>query len=192
MDRYLRDNEKVTFEMKKLLSLKLVLPENDVAALERDMIMMINAKLSCPELVMGVEENGLVVLDVLGGALLLSEVGKAVSKEHGKELILLLAQLHEKDIIHGDPLLQNAVSMSDTNNKLMWIDFHDGEVPMPSAWTRQFKNQSLPPSVLRKTKDMYMLLQSLGVTNKVVLSDLIEDYTGTVKQARSIVAQLRD
>ena len=156
-------------EMKTPLALKLVMPD-DVADLEWEMLALTDAKLLCPELVVGVEKKGFVFSDGLGGALLLSDVGEAVSKKRGNDLILSLAQLHEKEIIHGDPRIQNAVSLPD-NNKLMWIDFRVAWMPMRTA--------------LKKKEDLRILLTSLGVPETVSV-DLVKDYTGAVTQAKQI------
>jgi tRNA A-37 threonylcarbamoyl transferase component Bud32 len=163
-------------ETKKRMALKLVNTAN-VLVLECEQCTMIKAKLSCPDLVVGVEVDGFASFDDLGGALLLSDVGEAVPKKCCNDLITLLAQLHEQNIIHGDPRIQNAVSVSDDHNniKLMWIDFLES----PGAMR----------SVSHKKNDMKILLTSLGVP-EASIKGVLETYTGTVEQAKQIAASV--
>jgi tRNA A-37 threonylcarbamoyl transferase component Bud32 len=158
---------------KKLMALKLVNTAN-VLGLKQEQCTMITAKLSCPDLVVGVEVDGFASFDDLGGALLLSDVGEAVPQKCCNDLITLLAQLHEQNIIHGDPRIQNAVSVSDdqNNKKLMWIDFLESPGPLDSK--------------LHKQNDMKILLTSLGVPEASI--GVVETYTGTVDQAKQIAA----
>jgi tRNA A-37 threonylcarbamoyl transferase component Bud32 len=163
-------------EGRKLMALKLVNTAN-VLRLAEEQGIMIKAKLSCPDLVVGVEVDGFASFDDLGGALLLSDVGEAVPKTCCNDLITLLAQLHEQNIIHGDPRIQNAVSVSDdqNNNKLMWIDFLESPGPLDSKRHKQ--------------NDMKILLASLGVP-EAFIKGVLETYTGTVEQAKQIAASV--
>ena len=162
----------------KPMALKLVLcgeeSDDEVRDLESEMISMQKAKALCRESVMGVVEDGFNTFDGFGGALLLSDVGAAVPKKRYKDLILSLVGLHEQDIIHGDPRVQNAVLVDDS---LCWIDFRNARLSMHSA--------------MKKQADMETLLKSLGVLPGDS-KEYVKAYDGTRARADVIVSLLSD
>lgn len=113
------------------LALKLVLPgdeQENIHDLDCERKWLIEAGELLPQSVMGVEKEYFSARDV-GAALLLSHVGKKVDPSSYKEVIMSLANLHQKLILHGDARLANVVSYE---GRMLWIDFRRGFMRLDS------------------------------------------------------------
>lgn len=158
------------------LALKLVLSGaesgDNVADLETERQYLARAKELCPQSVMGVEDSGFFSFENLGGALLLSEVGCPVPPRHSRDLIRSLARLHQKQIIHGDPRIQNVVIVG---GNLRWIDFRGTKLQING--------------VLSMRRDMEVLLRSLGVSTGEV-DACVADYDGSDEKANAVIGKL--
>jgi hypothetical protein len=97
----------------KPMALKVV-QECNASILSMEKLMLVEAAKHC-DFIMPIEMQA----EDLNWALLLSHVGSPVGPDRYKDVIKLLASLHGKGFLHGDPRLANVVSF---DNKLYWID----------------------------------------------------------------------
>jgi hypothetical protein len=163
----------------KPLALKLVLTRGNMGVLwqllrERDSLK--NAKLKCPNYVIGVEGDYFSPSQI-GGCLLLSCVGNKVNPDLYFRAITSLAFLHQNDVVHGDARLDNVVSY---RGDLLWIDFR-----------ADIKDST---DLRLKVKDMRTLIGSLLYPYR--MSEMIEfrvdTYDTTPKSVTAIIDAYRE
>ncbi|RHY70421.1 hypothetical protein DYB38_008631 [Aphanomyces astaci] len=120
---------------KKVLALKLV-DSRSTTALFREELALTNAELTGLTARL---EHGFV--DFPGGAaLLVTPVGAPLPRpttlQEVFNLFDLLRQLHEKNIIHGDPRVPNVIVVKDNDkDKLLWIDLVEAVLVTPGFRT---------------------------------------------------------
>jgi hypothetical protein len=160
----------------KQMALKVVLESNSLMlSMEKAMLRM--AAEECSDFVMPIEEDP----KNLDWALLMLHAGSPVTKKQYAGVIQLLAALHEKGFLHGDPRLTNVVSVGGT---LYWIDFMSGrDIVTPAAKLKDMKN--LEANIIHpigihecKSLDKYD-----GST--VTVGDLISDVNQIMSQYQS-------
>ncbi|RHZ31738.1 hypothetical protein DYB37_012372 [Aphanomyces astaci] len=120
---------------KKVLALKLV-DSSSKTALFREELALTNAELTCLTARL---EHGFVEFPG-GAALLVTPVGAPLPRpttlQEVVNLFDLLRQLHEKNIIHGDPRVPNVIVVKDNDkDKLLWIDLVEAVVVTPGFRT---------------------------------------------------------
>jgi hypothetical protein len=109
---------------------------------------MKEAAAKCPLRVMGVETFQNVSIElgadskVVGGAILLSQVGKPIDCECGSiimfmEILESLFELHRNGVTHGDAHLPNIVEMPD--GSFRWIDLQQSD-QSPAMIQRDFED----------------------------------------------------
>lgn len=131
-----------------VIALKVV--EGDgVLRLERENAIMKEAHEACPEAVMGIEEDGFAIFEDIGGALLLSKVGRHYSKLDPQSIVDSLKTLHASGIVHGDARLDNVVCVEE---KPVWIDFADSILSpaTPMVQTQDDEMETLKACVRRQ------------------------------------------
>eukprot|EP00977_Amphora_coffeiformis_P006265 scaffold1341_cov178-Amphora_coffeaeformis.AAC.42 len=105
----------------KELALKIVPDEDDnLFELLKQNDLTLRAKEKCPDLVVGIENNGYRSYENLGGALLQSDVGEHYLTLSPRQIVDALNALHSENVLHGDCRVENVVNV---NGQAQFIDF---------------------------------------------------------------------
>ena len=132
---------------KAFKALKLVLPGDNGACnldLFREKESLERAAKVLPNAVARVD--GFFDFGGMGAALLLADIGTKVPQKQWRKVYETLGALHQKNVVHGDPRLANAISM--VGQGIRWIDFRTSVVAVDTK------------CVLSKLQDMKILVQS--------------------------------
>jgi hypothetical protein len=114
----------------KELALKIAMGQCYIHYMGSEYERMANAAAECSLLVMGVEAFESVSFRVgdevrVGAALLLSQAGKRVKRSSSIEVYTTILQslfaLHQRDVIHGNPVWDNVVEVDD--GSFRWVNF---------------------------------------------------------------------
>ena len=156
---------------KEEMALKLVLSEENggnLIALRKEKDSMDRAAETVPSVVVKVIKIQTFDLgeSVLGGAMLLSEVGKEVPKAQWEGLFAALGLLHEGNILHGDPRKENGILVE---GSVKWIDFFASCVVMDRT------------SIREKQFELITLMKSCygGQVPQTELTSRVATYNGT-------------
>lgn len=157
----------------KFMALKLVLPgRQGEQPLELDIerASLVRTAQVVPDVVAHVEDFN--NFGDNGAALLLRDIGGKAPQRARHKVFEALGLLHENDIVHGDPRLDNAIYVQES---VRWIDFRTSAV---------FLN---PADIKLKQRDMTILARSCyGEMTLSVLEQVIQQYNGTKASARGI------
>lgn len=117
----------------------------------------------------------------VGSAMLMADIGGQVPRTAWRQLFETLGAFHEKNILHGDPRLANAIFVQ---GSVRWIDFRNSVVAIDSA------------SVAFKRQDMRILVESccnkLGTSlmGRTAVEGSLQQYNGTPSSAEVIYEAL--
>jgi hypothetical protein len=142
-----------------------VVQKSNIAKLSVEKAILRLAGAKCGDFVMPIEPNK----EDLGWALLMSHVGSPVEQYQYEDVIRLLAALHEKGFLHGDPRLSNVVSVS---KKLYWIDFMAG-------------TRTVTPEA--KVEDMGKLVANILYPIGIQECKALDSYDGSKSALRALI-----
>jgi len=122
----------------RLFALKIVLKPN-VQRLQTEKSKIIRAMNTCPDEVIGLEEEGFQIFED-GAALLMSTVGRPFTELDPQSIVQSLQRLHDHGIVHGDARLENVVCV---DGKPRWIDFADSDLLLDAPLLMQREMDAL-------------------------------------------------
>jgi len=112
----------------------------------------------------------------MGAAMILNDIGTAVPRDAWGQVFSSLGALHERNILHGDPRLANAIYVE---GAVRWIDFRNSVVAV---------NNGL---LSLKRNDLEILVKScrheMGTTREIDL----DQYNGTGASAEAVFSQFQ-
>jgi hypothetical protein len=102
----------------KSYALKIV--GSDPEEVRDEFVRLVDCYSKCPDLVVAPTLNSFTVIGEEGSYYTMDEIG-TMENPSARKVFLLLFQLHDRGIIHGDPRIANVITLSDST--LRWIDF---------------------------------------------------------------------